>query len=170
MSSFLLFFIFQLVSLTLFCMNGRPFLVNELEPQYLLHDRRKVYEVLLWNSCVFYCTPLNSSLSSVHVHSCLTFYLYTIIVLKAVIFCMLSKCWCFSRWNCCFSVSNLVVTWCFRMKLRGSSFFQLPSNRSSYMWFPVCCWILTITLLILSWYFLRALWLCLPSWAFCQKF
>lgn len=23
----------------------RPFLVNELEPQYLLHDRRKVYEV-----------------------------------------------------------------------------------------------------------------------------
>lgn len=24
----------------------RPFLVNELDPQYLLHDRRKVYEVL----------------------------------------------------------------------------------------------------------------------------
>lgn len=27
----------------------RPFLINELEPQHLLHDRRKVYEV---------CTPL----------------------------------------------------------------------------------------------------------------
>lgn len=25
----------------------RPFLVNELEPQYLLHDRRKVYEVCI---------------------------------------------------------------------------------------------------------------------------
>ncbi|WMV48189.1 hypothetical protein MTR67_041574 [Solanum verrucosum] len=26
----------------------KPFLVNELEPQYPLHDRRKVYEVLLF--------------------------------------------------------------------------------------------------------------------------
>lgn len=38
----------NLYSLTpiLFCLIARPFLVNELEPQYLLHDRRKVYEVL----------------------------------------------------------------------------------------------------------------------------
>ncbi|RDX71986.1 Inositol hexakisphosphate and diphosphoinositol-pentakisphosphate kinase VIP1, partial [Mucuna pruriens] len=26
----------------------KPFLVNELEPQYLLHDRRKVYECAIW--------------------------------------------------------------------------------------------------------------------------
>ncbi|PNT76098.1 hypothetical protein BRADI_1g43992v3 [Brachypodium distachyon] len=30
----------------LFCTNVRPFLVNKLEPQYLLDGRRKVYELL----------------------------------------------------------------------------------------------------------------------------
>jgi inositol hexakisphosphate/diphosphoinositol-pentakisphosphate kinase len=44
-------------------MNVRPFLVNELEPQYLLHDRRKVYEV-------FQCLLLHS-IECIILHFCL---------------------------------------------------------------------------------------------------
>lgn len=67
------------------CIWPRPFLVNELEPQHLLHDRRKVYEVwsrnihLILRISLFYFSQLlrrtyrlpwyNSLLRHTHMHA-----------------------------------------------------------------------------------------------------
>ncbi|OAO95866.1 hypothetical protein AXX17_AT5G14550 [Arabidopsis thaliana] len=40
----------------------KPFLVNELDPQYLLHDRRKVYEVT-----ILHCMKVGLCISNHHV-------------------------------------------------------------------------------------------------------
>lgn len=60
---------------------SRPFLVNELEPQHLLHDRRKVYEVWLWISS-YQGFPLSPSIHLLNVFLCMNLVFRIFMVIK----------------------------------------------------------------------------------------
>jgi hypothetical protein len=82
----------NLYSLTpiLFCLIARPFLVNELEQQYLLHDRRKVYEVLTLENSFKSSFALSKSQSlfsyQIHASTSYVFLICTLSLCSAVIF------------------------------------------------------------------------------------
>jgi hypothetical protein len=56
------------------CFWFRPFLVNELVPQHLLHDRRKVYEVWSLNFHLIFCLAAWCFVRNIAWHSTIFYY------------------------------------------------------------------------------------------------